>query len=92
MIKIRKIKKPFTNDINFAKITIMKNYSFIDYYRSKFRNVIHNDDSSAIKQFAIEDNTRTKLLWPCVLYRVEVQSAKMLLDILLYMLDILYYL
>ena len=58
-----------------------KDYSFIDYYRSKFRNVIHNDDSSAIKPLAIEDNTRTKLLWPCVLYRVEVQSAKMLLDI-----------
>ena len=58
-----------------------KDYSFIDYYRSKFRNVIHNDNYSAIKPLAIEDNTRTQLLWPCVLYRVEVQSAKMLLDV-----------
>ena len=58
-----------------------KDYSSIDYYRSKFRNVIHNDSYSAKSAFSVEKNTITNLLWPCVLYRVEVQSAKMLLDI-----------
>ena len=58
-----------------------KDYSFIDYYRSKFRNVIYNDEHSATSVFSVEKNTFTKLLWPCVLYRIEVQSSKMLLDV-----------
>lgn len=54
---------------------------FVDYYREKFQKIIHNDDRSAKSAFPVVKNTVTKLLWPCALYRVEVQSSKMLLDV-----------
>ena len=61
----------------------MKNIdnSFIDYYRSNFKNIILNDIHSDRLAFPIVKNTETHLLWPCILYRVEVQSPKMVLDI-----------
>lgn len=58
-----------------------KDNPFIDYYRGMFQKIIHNDDYSTKSAFPIVKNTVTKLLWPCALYRVEVQSSKMLLDI-----------
>jgi len=41
----------------------------------------HNDSYTATSTFPVERNTFTKLLWPCILYRVEIKSAKMLLDV-----------
>lgn len=59
----------------------MENKDFTDYYRSHFRNVIHNDNSVTKSVFSVEKNTITNLLWPCALYRVEIQSAKTILDV-----------
>lgn len=59
----------------------METKDFIDYYRAKFSKVIHNDSYTATSAFPVERNTFTKLLWPCILYRVEIQAAKMLLDV-----------
>lgn len=58
-----------------------KDNPFIDYYRGMFQKIIHNDDYSTKSAFPIVKNTVTNLLWPCALYRVEVQSSKMLLDV-----------
>ena len=58
-----------------------KDNPFIDYYRGIFQKIIHNDDYSTKSAFPIVKNTVTNLLWPCALYRVEVQSSKMLLDV-----------
>lgn len=58
-----------------------KDFTSIDYYRSKFRNVVHNDYTLTKSVFSVEKNTITNILWPCVLYRVEIQSAKMFLDV-----------
>lgn len=59
----------------------MENKDFTDHYRSHFRNVIHNDNSVTKSVFSVEKNTITNLLWPCALYRVEIQSAKTILDV-----------
>ena len=58
-----------------------KDNPFFDYYKSKFHNIIHNNFKSDKSLFPIVKNTVTNLLWPCALYRVEVQSSKMLLDV-----------
>lgn len=59
-----------------------KNFNeYRDFIKENCKGIIDNCSGNKVEGFSVENGTFTNLLWPCMLYRVEVKSSKLDLDI-----------